>query len=88
MVRVRTHAHVEAFLAGNLDQVLVGADAGGLERLGAQLLILVGHEVHACRELVDVGALAAQVEDADLGVGHTAVEARFRVRLAVRARLV
>ena len=61
--------------------VLVGADAGGFESLGAQLLILVGDQVDAARELVDVGALAAEIEDADLGVGHTAVEARLGVWL-------
>ena len=72
---------MEAFLAGNLDEVLVGADAGGLEGLGAQLLILVGDQVDAEGELVDVGALAAEIEDADLGVGHTAVEAGFGVGL-------
>lgn len=74
VVRVGAHAHVETFLAGNLHQVLVGADTGGLESLGRQLLILVGDQVHAAGELVDVGALAAQVEDADLGVRHTTVE--------------
>ena len=33
------------------------------------------------REFIDVGALAAEVEDADFGVGDTAVEARFGVGL-------
>ncbi len=75
------HAQVEAFLAGQLDEVLVGADARRLQRLRAQLLILVGHQVHAQRKVVDRRALAAKIEDADLGVGHTAVEARLRVRL-------
>lgn len=32
-------------------------------------------------ELVDTGLLAAKIEDANLGVGHTTVEARLRVRL-------
>ena len=60
---------------------LVGADAGCLERFRRQLLVLVGDHVHAERELVDVGAFAAEVEDADLGVGHAAVEAGFGVWL-------
>lgn len=55
--------------------VLVGADAGGFESFGAQLLVLVGDEVHAHGELVDICTLAAQVEDADLGVWYTTVEA-------------
>ncbi len=33
------------------------------------------------RKFIDVGALAAEVEDADFGVGNTAVEAGFGVRL-------
>ena len=35
------------------------------------------------RELVDSGLLAAQIVDADLGVGHTAAEARLGVRLVL-----
>ncbi len=61
--------------------LLVGADAGGFESLGAQLLILVGDQVDAERELVDIGALAAEIEDADLGVWHTTVEAGLGVWL-------
>lgn len=72
---------METLLATVLDQVLVGADTGGLESLGAQLLILVGDEVDAEREVVDVGTLAAEIEDPDLRVGDTTVEARLRVRL-------
>jgi len=83
VVRVGADTEVETFLSGNLDQVLVGANTGGLERLGAQLLILVGDQVDAERELVDVGTLTAQVEDANLGVGHTTVESRLRVRLVL-----
>lgn len=61
--------------------VLVGANTGSLEGLRGDLLILVGDEVNAERELVDVGLLAAKIEDANLGVGDTTVEARLRVRL-------
>jgi hypothetical protein len=78
---VGADAEVEAFLSGVLDEVLVGANTGGLEGLGAQLLILVGDEVDAEREVVDVGTLAAEIEDANLGVGDTTVEARLGVRL-------
>lgn len=60
---------------------LVGGDTGSLKSLGAQLLVLVGDEVDAERELVDICALTAKVEDADLWVWHTTVEAGLRVWL-------
>lgn len=77
-------AEVETLLTRVLDEVLVGANTGGLEGLGAQLLILVGDEVDAEREVVDVSLLAAKIEDANLGVGDTTVEARLGVRLLSR----
>ena len=49
--------------------VLVGADAGGFESLGAQLLILVGDEVDAAWEFVHVGALAAEIENSVMVLG-------------------
>lgn len=49
--------------------------------LGRKLLVLVGDEVDTERELVNTGTLTAQIEDPDLGVGHTTVEARLGVRL-------
>jgi hypothetical protein len=79
MVRVGADAEVETFLSGDLDEVLVGADTGGFEGLGRELLVLVRDQVDAERELIDVGTLAAEIEDADLGVGHTTVEARLGV---------
>jgi hypothetical protein len=81
MVRVGADAEMETFLAGNLDEVLVGANAGGLEGLRAQLLILVRHHVDAQGEIIDGSALAAKIEDADLGVRDTTVEPRLRIRL-------
>lgn len=74
---------VETLLSGDLDEVLVGADTGGLEGLGAQLLIFVGHEVDAEREVVDGSALAAKIVDADLWVGDTTVEPGLGVGLRV-----
>ena len=82
---VGADTQVETLLATVLDEVLVGADTGSLEGLGGQLLILVGDEVDAEREVVDVSLLAAKIEDADLGVGDTTVEARLGVRLLSRA---
>lgn len=74
-------AEVETFLSGKLDEVLVGANTSGLEGLRAQLLILVGDEVNAEREVVDGRALSAKIEDANLGIRDTAVEAGLGVRL-------
>jgi len=65
----------------NRVDILVGADTGGFEGFRRELLILVGDHVDAERELIDVGTLAAKIEDADFGVGNTTVEARFGVRL-------
>ena len=81
MVRVGADAEVETFLSGKLDEVLVGADTSGLEGLRAQLLILVGDEVNAEREVVDGRALSAKIEDTNLGVRDTTVEAGLGVRL-------
>lgn len=80
---VSADTQVETLLSGDLDEVLVGADTGGLEGLGAQLLILVGHEVDAEREVVDGSALAAEIVDADLGVGDTTVEPGLGVGLRI-----
>ena len=33
------------------------------------------------REVIDLGALSAQIEDSDLGIGDTTVEPGLRVRL-------
>ena len=33
------------------------------------------------REFIDVGSLAAEIEDTNLGIGYTAVEARFGIWL-------
>jgi hypothetical protein len=74
VVGVDADTHVETFLSGYLDEVLVGANTGGLESLGRQLLILVGDKVDAEGEVVDVRLLAAEIEDADLGVRYTTVE--------------
>lgn len=81
VVRVGTDTQVEGVLATRLDEVLVGANTGGFKSLGTQLLVLVGDEVDAERELIDTSTLAAEIEDANLRVGDTAVEARLRVGL-------
>jgi hypothetical protein len=82
---VSADSEMETLLSGVLGKVLVGANTGGLKSLGAQLLILVGNEVNAEREVIDVGALSAKIEDSDLGVGDTTVEPRLRIRLKVES---
>ena len=74
VVGVDTDTEMETFLSGNLDEVLVGANTGGFESLGGKLLVLVGDEVDAEREVVYAGLLATEVEDPDLGIGYTTVE--------------
>lgn len=48
-----------------------------------QLLLLKGEKVDACWESVNVSPPVAQVEDANLGVGHTTAEAGLGVRLVL-----
>jgi len=103
VVRVRSHPHVEAFFAGDLHQVLVGADAGRFECFGRELFVFVcvlivsgavfklssllrseivlhtGDEMDACWEFINAGLLPAQVENTDLRIGHTTVEARLGI---------
>lgn len=83
VVGVDTDTEMETFLSGNLDEVLVGANTGGLKSLGGQLLVLVGDEVDAEREVVYAGLLATEVENADLGIGYTAVEPALGVGLVL-----
>lgn len=74
MVRVDTDAEMETFLSGNLDKVLVGANTGCFKGLGGKLLVLVGDKVDAEREVVYVGLLSTEVENADLRIRYTTVE--------------
>ena len=61
--------------------VLVRADTGGFEGFGGQLFVLVGNHVDAERKFIDVGTLAAQIENTNLGIGDTAVEAGLGIWL-------
>lgn len=62
--------------------VLVGADTSGFEGFGRQLFVFVGDHVHTERKFIHIGTFSTQIEDADFGVGDTAVETRFRIRLS------
>jgi len=83
VVGMSPHPEMERILATVLGEVLVGTDTSSLKRLRGELFQFVGHEVNAEREVVDGGTLATEIEDADLGVGHTTVEARLGVRLVL-----
>lgn len=83
MVRVDADAHVETVFTACLDHVLVGGDTCSLKSLGAQLLELVGNEMDASGEVIDVRALPAEIEDTDLGVRDTAVEPALGVGLVL-----
>jgi hypothetical protein len=83
VVGVDTDTEMERLLSTDLDEVLVGADTGSLKSLGAQLLVLVGHHVNAEGEVVDIGLLASQIEDPDLGVRDTTVEPGLGVGLVL-----
>ena len=67
-----------------MGSLLVRTDTGSLESFGGKLFIFVGDHVDAEREFVDVGTLAAEIEDTDLGIGDATVEAGFGVRLGCR----
>jgi hypothetical protein len=78
-----TDSHVETVLSSNLDHVLVGANTGGFESLRRELFILVGDEMDAEWELVDTSTLTAQIEDTNLWVWDTSVEAGLWVWLVL-----
>lgn len=79
------HLHFDQF--PSLDVIdsglnsLVGANTGGFQSLGTQLFILVGDQVNAERELVDICLLTTEIEDTNLWVGNTTVETGLWVRL-------
>ena len=56
---------MERVLAGGLRDVFVGADAGSLEGLAEELLVLIGDKMAAERELDHRGTLATEIEDTD-----------------------
>lgn len=74
---VGSNSHVEGISARDLGDVLVGANSGGLQSLGRELLPLVGNEMDTQREVVDVGSLSAEIVDSDLGVGDGSVVSRL-----------
>jgi hypothetical protein len=81
VVRVGADTEMETFLSGLLDEVLVGADTGGLESLRAQLFVFIGDHMNAEREVIDIRLLSAEIEDTNLRVGNTTVEPGLGIRL-------
>jgi len=81
MERMYANAKMERVLSGCLAYILVRTNTGGLEGLRRNLLILVRDKVGTERKVVDACALAAQVEDTDLWIGHTTIVPGFRIRL-------
>lgn len=66
---------------------LVGTNTSSLQSLGTQLFILVGNQVNAERELIDICALSAEIKDTNLGVWYTTVESGLWVWLLKREEL-
>ena len=81
--RVRADAHVECFSTCLGLHVLVGSNTGSFEGLRRNLLLLVGNENDAARELGEVSLLVTTIEETDLRVRHTTVEARLGIRLVL-----
>jgi hypothetical protein len=79
--RVHTNPQVERVFASGLCHILVGANTRSLERFARELLILVGDQVTAERELIDRSTFPAEVKDTDLRkdcVSTSAVSATLR----------
>ena len=85
MERVDANPQVEGVFARSLGDVLVGADTGGLKSLARELLVLIGDEVDAVRELVNGRTLAAQIEDTDL-TQHRLLRSVSRSRIRHKRR--
>ena len=57
---------MERVLAGGLRDVFVGADAGSLEGLAEELLVLIGDKMAAEGEVVNGGSLTTKIEYTNL----------------------
>jgi hypothetical protein len=69
---------MEGVLSRGLGHVLVGANTGGFQRLGGELLILIGDEMAAEGELVDVSTLTTEIEDTDLEAAGFSLHSNLR----------
>lgn len=80
--RVDSDSHVEVILTARLGHVLVAGNTGCFQSLGSELFSLVGHQMHAQRELVPDGSLVSDIVNSDLRIWHTSVVSGFRPGLA------
>jgi hypothetical protein len=80
---VGTDAQVETILTAELGGVLVGADAGSLQSLRRDVLVLARDHVDGVGELVYSSLLLTAVVDAKLGIGDSTAETRLGVRLVL-----
>jgi hypothetical protein len=83
MERMHPDPQMERILPARLGNILVRTNPRSLQRLAGELFVFVRDEVAAERELVDVGAFAAQIEDSDFGIRNTTVVPRLGVRLVL-----
>lgn len=77
-----TATKVEVVFAHVFGQIFVAGNTGGFQSFRRDLFDLIRDDVHDVGELTNVGLFVADVIDADLGVRHTSVVPRLRVRLA------
>jgi len=80
---VNANTEMERIFSRGLGHVFVGANTGGLEGLGGDLLVLVGNEMGAVGEVVYAGTFPSKIENANLRVGYTTVVSRLGERLVL-----
>merc|ERR1711998_410441 len=83
MEGMRADAHVETILTALRRHVLVDDDTCSLETLGGDLLLLVGHQVDAEWECVNIRLSFTNIVNADFRVRDTTTETRLDVRLVL-----
>lgn len=80
---VGTDAQVETILTAGLGHVLVGANAGSLEGLRRDVLVLAGDHVGSVGELVYSSLLATAIVNSELSIRNSTAEARLGVGLVL-----
>jgi len=83
MERVDADSQMERILARGLGDVFVGADTSSFEGFTRKLLVFIGDEMAAEGEVINGSTLAAQIENANLGIWHTTVVPGFRIGLVL-----
>ena len=83
MEGVNPDPKVEGILSCRLGHVLVAGNAGSLERLTGDILLLPRDKVHTVGELINTLSLHANIVDPDLGVRDTTAVPGLRVWLVL-----